>query len=176
MKRSRFKVVETLIICIMANGLVFAGIKESLVNFATARSGITRQASLAQPTLDSVSESCLGCHDESRASRIIVKNADAPLQILDGKTNNHPLGMIYDQYQGMSPGKFIQREALDPKIELVDGRVGCLSCHEMKDEELEKPQIPLANVPSGDSADCPSSNQLTVAGNRSALCISCHIK
>lgn len=163
------------IVCSITVVSAFAGIKETLLKFA-AKSSSDSQAFGERLTLDSDSESCLRCHNGTHASRIIVKHADAPLQIWDGKTINHPIGMLYDQYQGRSPNQYIPQKDLNPNIKLTDGRVGCRSCHAMKTSDMNDPGIFMDNPSFVDSADCPSSDQLTVSGTHSALCLSCHIR
>jgi|GEM_PF-3567762 len=166
----------SILLCILfiMTGPVFAGIGEKLINFAV-KSRTSRQNSAMPPLiLDSDSEACLRCHNETGASNIVVKSALAPMQIWGGRTANHPVGMIYDQFQAKAPEEFVPRQMLNPAIELVDGRVGCLSCHALKSFGVNEHHPATSNLFPVDSNNCTASDQLTVWGRQTDLCLSCH--
>jgi predicted CXXCH cytochrome family protein len=87
--------------------------------------------------LDPISYECLNCHDGSTAP-------------LTG--NSHPVGVDYPIYS-MYGSNFVSRGALDRRIILIDGKVGCLSCHN-----------PLN----------PARDHLVMSNDRSRLCLACH--
>ncbi|MBN2321891.1 MAG: hypothetical protein JXR49_22625 [Acidobacteria bacterium] len=157
-------------------GPASAGIGEKLINFAVRTSSSGQDFKTQPPTLDSDSEACLQCHNETGASNVVVKSAFAPMQIWGGRSANHPVGMIYDQFQAKSPEELVPLQRLNPAIELVDGRVGCLSCHALKSSEMSEPLPVVSNISLEDSNNCTASDQLTVWGNQTDLCLSCHNK
>lgn len=156
-------------------GSAFAGIKEKLIRFAVSSSGGDQEFTVGS-TLDSDSEDCLQCHNGAHASRIIAKSASSSLQIRDGRSAYHPIGMVYGQNQAQSPDKFVPPQILNPDIKLVDGRVGCRSCHALKSSGTSASPSMSSNIFMEDSDNCTASDQLTVWGNRTDLCLSCHIK
>jgi len=106
-----------------------------------------------QIEIDTFSLDCLGCHDgiNARIHDIRYKN-NAMEQ--DGSTNSvrgsHPIGMHYGSYAYTSH-KLRGLYELNDQTVLVDGKVGCLSCHN-----------PLN----------PDKKHLTSKN----LCLGCHIK
>ncbi|MDA8428954.1 MAG: hypothetical protein M0T70_06830 [Geobacteraceae bacterium] len=95
--------------------------------------------------LDQISRECVTCHDGSSAPTTGY---------------SHPVGMDYDKstsFNRRSPFKrnYVTRGALNPDVVLIDGKVGCLSCHN-----------PLN----------PAENHLAMSNENSSLCFSCHIK
>jgi predicted CXXCH cytochrome family protein len=89
--------------------------------------------------LDPFSYECVNCHDGSTATITSFR---------------HPVGIYYPGYS-MDGRSFISREALNRRIVLIDGKIGCLSCHN-----------PLN----------PAGDHLVMSNDRSKLCLSCHIK
>ncbi len=109
--------------------------------------------------VDSVSRGCLGCHDGS-----LGLNDD--VQIRSGSWSHgkslsrydpqgsHPIGINYRRAL-LKRGGLRPVERLNPAIKLIDGKVGCPSCHDPFGTEKRK---------------------LAVANNRSQLCLECHDK
>lgn len=124
--------------------------------------------------LDAATEACMACHNGTAASHISVKNAGAPLQVAGTMNVNHPVGMDYNEYAYRKPGGYQPSEALDPNIRLVDGKVGCVSCHQLK--EAAPQQLAMAQSAPERNSNCTASNQLTVGPGESDLCLACHIK
>jgi cytochrome c peroxidase len=121
--------------------------------------------------LDSIAQGCMECHNGGVASHITVKNANAPLQISGMMNVNHPVGMDYNEHAYRKPRSYQSSVSLDPNIRLVDGRVSCVSCHQLKDDEPQQ----MAAVQIG-NYNCSASSQLTVGPKETDLCLSCHIK
>ena len=98
--------------------------------------GPKAQASI-RPTVnlipDGESQRCMNCHDGTAATHITVKEPGTPLQIRGFQTVNHPIGMDYDQYVARKPLEYRPRTSLNPDVNLVDGKVGCVSCHRLRD-------------------------------------------
>jgi hypothetical protein len=112
----------------------------------------------ALPTglLDSGSVECLGCHQDS-----ITVNE--PLQVCHQGDCDHLLGVSYASFSSKNRG-LVPPERLDQAIKLIDGKVGCLSCHTRyiaADHE---------NVAAADDT------MLSVDNTGSGLCAACHRK
>ncbi len=132
----------------------------------------TRESMAVQ--LDAVSQSCMGCHNGTAATHISLKNARSPLQALGTMNVNHPVGMDYGEYASRNPLGYQPGALLDPNIRLVDGKVGCVSCHQLKVEMPQAMAVALS-APAVNSI-CPASRRLTVGPKKSDLCLACHIK
>ena len=117
--------------------------------FAVAHPGVSGAAA---PGVDDTSLLCLGCHDGSLAIAGEGLETQAP-QIGSGR-ESHPVGVSYpSRSRPGSEGSYIPLQALDRRIMLPEGRVGCLSCHDIFGSE----------------------EKLLVMSNReSRLCYACH--
>lgn len=98
--------------------------------------------------LDKLSTECLSCHDGtvSQFPQIAVKQGIWRHEIGE----SHPIGVDYPR-----SNEFTSPEALPKEIRLFDGKIGCLSCHEVYDKKY---------------------NMLSMNNNRSRLCLACHKK
>lgn len=108
-------------------------------------------------TYDPVSLKCLGCHDGVNAPIAAGTYRNDPGGTGFGqrmKGGDHPIGMDYAAYAAASRG-FKNLHQLDNNIVLIDGKVGCLSCHN-----------PLN----------PAKFHLSVTNTNSTLCLTCHNK
>jgi len=119
-----------------------------------------RSVSLWQPLspsgIDALSADCLGCHDGVGAQPVttVLKNdpfASKSDRILPG--NDHPIGMDYANYAAV--GEYKSLSGVDNGMVFVDGKVGCLTCHN-----------PLN----------PERGHLVMSDRGSALCLTCHHK
>ncbi len=107
--------------------------------------------------IDSLSKDCLACHDGVAASGIDVDYKNTPGQPAnhyDGK-KQHPIGMNYAAYVAMGSRNYKPVSEYSSKMVFVDGKVGCLTCHN-----------PLN----------PEEKHLVMSDQGSALCLSCHNK
>jgi len=79
----------------------------------------------------SVSESCLRCHDSERdlPDAIAAGGWDPPRPHVQA---SHPYGV---EVRGSSRGGFTIRRDIDPRLELVDGRMECTTCHDVFRDE-----------------------------------------
>ena len=137
--------------------------------------GTEAQASARQPGLDSSSQGCLQCHDGSRAAHVTARTAGSPLPIRGSQTLNHPVGMVYDQSAAKRPQDYQPRNALPPQIRLVDGQVGCVSCHETRNDlTLAAAGDTLPRLAS--TSTCTATKELTMGRRDRDLCLACHIK
>lgn len=102
-------------------------------------------------SLDSASIYCLSCHDGATASDVSVTI---------GKTNlsehSHSIGISY-KYASLGNNDFYKINQVPSDVLFVEGRVGCLSCHDVN---------PINK----------KTSHLSQGNDGSALCLSCHNK
>ncbi len=109
-------------------------------------------------SIDTFSVNCLSCHDGQNGAygEISVRNNPASRKSeRRHSAANHPIGMEYAGYAAFNNREFKSSFTLDRNMLLIDGKVGCLTCHN-----------PLN----------PAKNHLVMSDRRSALCLSCHNK
>ena len=108
-----------------------------------------------------VTTACAGCHDGTIANLVTHRsNEDGQQQPkgwfresaagLGGLRNEHPVDVLYP----VGHPEFTPVGNLDPRLNLVTGRVTCLTCH----------------------ADTDAPSRLTISNSKSRLCLSCHQK
>jgi predicted CXXCH cytochrome family protein len=119
------------------------------------RLGLGKTASQAA-TLDPLSMECLGCHDGSAASAIHVDARNDPFggPRVSSFRSDHPVGMYYASYVAAGRG-YKQVLPGSNRMVFVNGKVGCLTCHN-----------PLN----------PEPGHLVMSDRNSALCLTCHHK
>ncbi len=100
--------------------------------------------------LDTTSRLCLTCHDGSGLGPVAHFALAGGLQAAGGA---HPIGMDYEQVTAYNR-KYQAAASLAPEIVLMDGKMGCLSCHNLY-------------IPS-------KQGLLAVDNSGSRLCFSCH--
>jgi len=113
--------------------------------------------SLSPSRIDSFSLKCLVCHDGVSAPIAEGSYRNSPGEEHSGGQvtgSSHPIGMDYAAYS-IGNRSFKDMQMLDQQMVLVDGKVGCLSCHN-----------PLN----------PRRNHLSVTDAGSELCLACHNK
>lgn len=103
--------------------------------------------------LDADSVECVSCHQDS-----ITVNE--PLQVCHQGECDHPVGVSYISFSSRNRG-LTPIEGLDPAIKLIDGKMGCLTCH--------APYVPADHEKTTDS-------MLSVDNTGSGLCVACHKK
>jgi len=104
--------------------------------------------------IDPESYSCLRCHDDKAS--IVSDDVGSPgLKSIRSGYANHPIGMAYEKRMIRKPADFNSPRAMAPGVRLVNGLVGCVSCHNMYGDNPQK---------------------LSVRNDRDALCKSCHNK
>jgi predicted CXXCH cytochrome family protein len=107
--------------------------------------------------LDSMSLDCLGCHDGASASPIGADLRNDPFRSgtkFNRSSTDHPVGMDYDSYVSSGRG-YKSVMSAGTKMIFVDGKVGCLTCHD-----------PLN----------PEKGHLVMSDRNSQLCKTCHDK
>lgn len=106
--------------------------------------------------IDQFSTECLSCHDGVTASLVQPKVKEFPSasKTFGGRsTKDHSIGMRYELYS--ATGTYKPAMNSSSSMVFVDGKVGCLTCHN-----------PLN----------PEKNHLVMSDARSALCMTCHIR
>ena len=105
--------------------------------------------------VDNLTALCLGCHDGASARDVSVDVRNDPYASRNRFTlasSDHPIGMDYNRY--VSSGKSY-KPATNPKMIFVNGKVGCLTCHDPFN---------------------PEKGHLVVSDRQGALCLTCHNK
>ena len=133
--------------------------------------GSENRAAISDIKLDESALRCMSCHDGATASDVTAVNGSAPFQISGMIDANHPVSMDYNENVFRKPQSYKSSATLNPDIVLVDGKVSCVSCHQLKTNKAE--QIVTAQI---ELSNCSVSNVLTVGPNKTDLCLSCHIK
>lgn len=108
--------------------------------------------------IDSFSQDCMTCHDGLRGSdvRLVFRNSPGNSgKGMRASGKDHPIGMDYANYAAFGGGGYNPVSMLNPKMMLINGKVGCLTCHN-----------PLN----------PEKNHLVMSDFGSALCLTCHNK
>lgn len=126
--------------------------------FSFFSTGSTSSGANQETVIDSFSRNCLTCHDGTRASDVSVNYRNATGGFKKNSHSggkDHPIGMDYASYASSGDGGYKSIATLDSKMIFIDGKVGCLTCHN-----------PLN----------PEKKHLVMSDQRSALCLTCHNK
>lgn len=81
-------------------------------------------AGAERPRLDSAA--CLACHDGVIARGMMQTHRGAMLRTQPG---SHPVQVSYTRAHQQNPRAFVTPAALDSRLQLVDGKVECMTCH-----------------------------------------------
>lgn len=110
----------------MASSMSFGG-------SSTIETGTT--GSLISSEIDAISRDCLTCHDGSVAKDVSTgaRNPSRVPGSLIGSRADHSLGVYPMDGMSSNPNdemrRYVMPTALDSRINLVDGKVSCVSCH-----------------------------------------------
>lgn len=102
--------------------------------------------------LDRISLECVTCHDGSVGKVANYRIAGEETLTYAGRYMSHPIGMNYRE-AAIYNQKLRPAESLSPLISLVDGKVGCSTCHNQYSHEQ---------------------TMLVISNKGSALCLQCH--
>lgn len=175
------KIVVFLLMCTFCTisfaGSFSDGFKDWLLG-SEANASVSTNVNLSTG-LDKSSKACIQCHDGNEASHIVVKSAGSQRQYLSsGIQSNHPVGMTYDVSVSQDPRRYRPRASLNSAIKLVNGQVGCLSCHVEKTQKtlsgVNGAVMHTASQQTGGRERCSSTTKLTVSKDSGSLCMSCH--
>jgi predicted CXXCH cytochrome family protein len=108
------------------------------------------------PGIDTLSADCLSCHDGVGATPVTTVLRNDPMRSSRHPlpSSDHPIGMDYNRYVASREG-YKSLFGVSNKMVFVDGKVGCLTCHD-----------PLN----------PEKGHLVMSDRNSALCLTCHNK
>lgn len=122
--------------------------------------------------LDPISQTCMKCHDGSRANQVDLRRAGSPMtfdRLM--RTTNHPIGMKYSESYMKNPKGYIYPTSLREDVKLIDGKMGCLSCHHQRQTLF---------VSTSDETiveeECTNDKVADSQVSEMQLCLSCHIK
>lgn len=101
-------------------------------------------------SVDKVSLMCMTCHDGILATHSPVTTGKPS----GGFGKNHPIGMDYAQVSFTKRG-YVNRQNINRAIHFIDGKVGCMSCHNVVNNKAK---------------------HLVTDMDNSELCFVCHIK
>ena len=106
--------------------------------------------------LDPISMECLGCHDGTMAKAVNHRISDGDthrVKSIETIKGSHPIGMDYNAFARSK--EYVPSNTLAADIKLINGKVGCVSCHNLLGR---------------------NDKYLAVDNTRSGLCFSCHNK
>lgn len=180
MKSVRCFTIVLLLNLVAAESVLAGGLAERIKTWFFGAEAQAATVAYAQPRLDHVGQRCVECHNGVHATEITVKSAEAPPHYsLSGMQVNHPVGMIYDDYAITDARYFTSRFLLNGDINLVDGKVTCVSCHRLRNREGPENSIEARwnESPSAWASpeSCNASSELTVGPREEDLCLACHI-
>lgn len=127
---------------------------KSLAAMVHHKSWTPPDPSTLNENLDKVSLECLSCHDGTVQESVNYRTAGSNALTYQDRYFTHPIGVDYAE-AARENMELRSLDDLSPYISLIEGRVGCASCHSIFSEE----------------------STLLVFDNRgSALCLECHVK
>ena len=130
------------------------GSQHRIAEIVHAKNALTPTSEEISSILDSISLECINCHDGSVGKVIDVRIVGEETLTYAGRSMDHPIGMNYREASQYNR-KLRPVESLSPLITLVDGKVGCASCHNQYSHEL---------------------TMLVTSNKGSGLCMQCHNK
>ena len=107
--------------------------------------------------VDTFSIDCLSCHDGINAKGKDIRyknNSNHRTTDMSSVGGSHPIGMHYGSY-AYADRSFKPLHSLKKGMVLIDGKVGCLSCHNPFNKKK---------------------HHLVIDNNQSKLCFSCHTR
>jgi len=157
-----FIVLYTLFFMLNLPPAYAGGTLTKVLDFITGSSSATGTdqpfAVMGETAPDRMTENCLHCHDGSITSKV----------------SSHPVGIYYDDYVRQHPNDYRSIAYQGSGIPLVNGKVSCISCHQLK----QAPAQFATNgsmLPAGQDV-CASTKQLNTGFGNRGLCLACHIK
>ncbi len=119
-----------------------------------------RQPVYMDSDYDFMTERCISCHDGSVSGNQVM---------------SHPVGIDYRRIAAQRPNDYHPVSWVETSIPLVDGRVSCISCHQLK--RRAGGMQPVALVTGRNTPDvCLSTRLLHRAPDGRSACLACHIK
>lgn len=118
--------------------------------------GFETKRTVVAAGIDTFSTDCLACHDGNAALLVSATNRNDPFAHGSRRSpaGDHPIGMEYERYVGAG-NRYKSILGSSNKMVFVDGKVGCLTCHDPMNPEM---------------------GHLVMSDRNSALCLTCHNK
>ena len=158
------KTIAVLLAVGMISGTYAAGLSDQLARTTGSFSRYQQASGIDVETMK-----CLGCHDGVIA-KDMGHNAG---ESRGGSLQNHPVGIRYSSSVMGNYREYMPKAVIDERVKLIDGKVSCVSCHQLKDTTTPEPEKAFADEYEPDFS-CTSSGKTTVTTDGSALCLSCH--
>jgi predicted CXXCH cytochrome family protein len=127
------------------------GSQHRIAEIVHAKNALTPTREEIGSILDRISLECISCHDGAIGKAINYRLAGEETLTYAGRSMNHPIGMNYSNAAQYND-KLHPVESLSPLITLVDGKVGCSSCHNQYSHELT--MLAMSNKGSGLCMQC----------------------
>jgi predicted CXXCH cytochrome family protein len=89
---------------------------------------LSRGIDVNAPTLDVYSRQCMECHGRSGDPRLATSIDRNGVARHSGSSLNHPVGANYQK--AVAFGGYRQRQLVEKKLQLPNGLVSCVSCHQ----------------------------------------------
>ena len=119
----------------------------------------------------SQASNCMQCHNGNAGPRINMKHAGTPMQFRGHLSIDHPVGMDYSQYAFKSPDTYVVPARMDKRILFENGKVTCVSCHQIKNEPVAQADVIHTQTA---SQRCNVGTGYTTGSNQTRLCMGCH--
>lgn len=128
---------------------------------------------LSSSDLDIESQRCMSCHDGSRGKIVELRPKGAPLEFdATWRTKNHSIGMNYQTSYDENPNEYVAPSMLHSRIKIIDGKIGCLSCHVAQNDLVAS----LTGGGSLSNNECTVDIEATQEAFQGSLCIQCHVR
>jgi predicted CXXCH cytochrome family protein len=136
------------------NELQQPGSQHRIAEIVHAKNALTPSREEVSSILDRISLECVSCHNGAIGKAANSRNAGVETLTYNGSSMDHPIGMSYREAAQYND-ELHPVESLSPLITLVDGKVGCSSCHNQYSHERI---------------------MLVMSNKGSGLCLQCHDK
>lgn len=128
------------------------GSQHRIAEIVHAKKEVTPSRAEVASILDRISMECVECHEGSVGIVTNYRVSGEEALTYAGRSMSHPIGMNY-QLSAMNNDKLHPIESLSAMVTLIDGKVGCCSCHNQYSHEL---------------------TMLVMSNEGSSLCFQCH--
>jgi len=119
----------------------------------------------------SQASNCMQCHSGNAGPRITMKHAGTPMQFRGHLSIDHPVGMDYNRYAYKNPDTYVVPARMDKRILFENGKVTCVSCHQIKNEPVAQADVIHTRTA---SQRCNVGTGYTTGSSQTRLCMGCH--
>lgn len=100
-----------------------------------------------------------------------MKHAGTPMQFRGHLSIDHPVGMDYNRYAYKNPDTYVVPARMDKRILFENGKVTCVSCHQIKNEPVAQADVIHTRTA---SQRCNVGTGYTTGSSQTRLCMGCH--